>query len=181
MQLRFVAWEASYDIGHSGISYENKIKLVKTLSRHLRVFISSEKELPEELENYQIKIPHEQMHNALAYAHLFIGESGTMASECAVLGTPNILINSRAPYIGIHKELSQRFKLQYIFSTISEAWDLIDYFACSSEPKEEMRHKVDILYKNKIDVTAFLVWFIDNYPNSIRKAKNLYFIYSSFH
>ena len=64
---------------------------------------------------------------------------------------------------------------------ISEAWDLIDYFACSSEPKEEMRHKVDILYKNKIDVTAFLVWFIDNYPNSIKEAKNLDFIYSSFH
>jgi len=89
--VRFVAWEASHDIGHSGISYENKIKLVKTLSRHLRVFISSEKELPEELENYQINIPPEQMHNALAYAHLFIGESGTMASECVVLGTPAIL------------------------------------------------------------------------------------------
>ena len=179
--VRFVAWEASHDIGQKGISYENKIKLVNTLSKHLMVFISSESELPEELKKYQINIPPEQMHNALAFAQLFVGESGTMASESAVLGTPNILINSRAPSIGIHKELSQRFKLQYIFSTISEAWDLIDYFACSSEPKEEMRHKVDILYKNKIDVTAFLVWFIDNYPNSIKEAKNLDFIYSSFH
>jgi len=137
--------------------------------------------LPEELENYQINIPPEQMHNALAYAHLFIGESGTMASECAVLGTPNILINEHAPYIGIHKELSQRFKLQYIFSSISEAWDLIDYFACSSDPKEEMINKVNIFYKNKIDVTSFLVWFIDNYPESIKEAKNQDFIYSSFH
>ncbi len=30
----------------------------------------------------------------LAYATLFIGEGATMASECAVLGTPAIYVNS---------------------------------------------------------------------------------------
>ena len=179
--VRFVAWQASHDIGHKGISYENKIKLVNTLSKHLRVFISSETELPDELKKYKINIPPEQMHNALAFAHLFIGESGTMASESAVLGTPNILIGPRAPFIGIHKELSNRFKLQHIFIDIQEAWELINYFARSNNPKEEMKNKVDILYKNKIDVTAFLVWFVDNYPESINEAKNSEFVFSSFH
>jgi len=179
--VRFVALQATHDIGHKGISYENKIKLVNTLSRHLRVFISSETELPDELKKYKINIPPEQMHNALAFAHLFIGESGTMASESAVLGTPNILINPCAPYIGIHKELSNRFKLQHIFINIQEAWELINYFASSSKPKEEMKNKVDTLYKNKIDVTAFLVWFVNNYPESINEAKNPKFIFSSFH
>jgi len=179
--VRFVALQATHDIGHKGISYENKIKLVNTLSRHLRVFISSETELPDELKKYKINIPPEQMHNALAFAHLFIGESGTMASESAVLGTPNILIGPRAPFIGIHKELSNRFKLQHIFINIQEAWGLINYFARSNKPKEEMKNKVDILYKNKIDVTAFLVWFINNYPESKNEAKNSEFVFSSFH
>ena len=34
------------------------------------------------------------MHNALKYASLFVGEGATMASECAILGTPAIYVNS---------------------------------------------------------------------------------------
>ena len=68
--------------------------LIKTLSKYAKVFISSEDSLPDEFRPWQISIPPEKMHDALAYATLFIGEGATMASECAVLGTPAIYVNS---------------------------------------------------------------------------------------
>ncbi|MCK9157669.1 MAG: DUF354 domain-containing protein [Candidatus Cloacimonas sp.] len=170
--VRFVAWGASHDIGHSGISYENKIKLVKTLSRHLRVFISSEKELPEELKNYQIKIPPEQMHNALAFAHLFIGESGTMASESAVLGTPTIYINDSQ--LGYTNDCD-KYGLLYSYTGSGEdqlaAIKKAEELALTLNIKEEYLPKREKMLNDKIDVSAFLIWFVENYPESGKELK----------
>ena len=170
--VRFVAWEASHDIGHSGISYENKIKLVKTLSRHLRVFISSEKELPEELKNYQIKIPPEQMHNALAFAHLFIGESGTMASECAVLGTPAIFMNNK--HFGCIDDQAN-YGLLFTYSESENdqiaAIKKAEEIALKQNVREDYLVKREKMLADKIDVSAFLIWFVENYPESGKELK----------
>ncbi len=91
--LRFVKWNANHDLGHTGITPENKIKAVQEFAKHARVFISSESELPEELESFKRKIPPEKMYDALAFSALLYGESATMASECAVLGTPAIYLD----------------------------------------------------------------------------------------
>lgn len=92
--VRFVKWDAWHDtqlVG--GFSLEQKRELIKRLSKHLRVFISSESELPADLEPYRIQIPIERMHDVQAAAALFVGESATMASESVVLGTPAIYID----------------------------------------------------------------------------------------
>jgi predicted glycosyltransferase len=92
--LRFVSWEASHDIGQSGISIEIKQKLISMLEKRGRVLISSEGKLSHEFEKYRINICPTKMHDLLYYSSLFIGEGATMASECAVLGTPCIYVNS---------------------------------------------------------------------------------------
>ncbi len=94
--LRFVSWSASHDSKDLGITNQQKIDLVGFLSEHIKVFISSELPLIEELEAYRIKIKPYDMHHVLFYSLLYIGEGGTTANECAVLGTPNILINYQA-------------------------------------------------------------------------------------
>ena len=58
-----------------------------------KVIISSEGELPVELEKYRVKISPERMHDLLSFASLYIGEGATTASECAMLGTPAIYVN----------------------------------------------------------------------------------------
>lgn len=179
--VRFVAWEASHDIGHSGISYENKIKLVKTLSQHLPVFISSEKELPEELKNYQIKIPPDQIHNALAYAHLFVGESSTMATESAVLGTPSIYINDSK--LGYTNDLAN---YGLLYSYMESEYDQIaaikkaEELALKQNVKEEYLTKREQMLADKIDVSAFLIWFVENYPESVKKVKAKEFDFGRF-
>ncbi|MEZ5084596.1 MAG: DUF354 domain-containing protein, partial [Bacteroidales bacterium] len=92
--LRFISWTANHDIGATGLTYEDKMKLVSMLSKKYKVFISSEGKLPAEFSAYQINIPPEKMHDALYFAQLYIGEGATMASEAALLGTPSIYINS---------------------------------------------------------------------------------------
>ena len=93
--VRFVKWDAFHDaklVG--GYTAEDKIYLVRELEKvGLKVFITSEDKLPVELEPNKIHIPIERMHDVMAHATLFIGESSSMASECVVLGTPAIYVD----------------------------------------------------------------------------------------
>ena len=92
--LRFVGWEAMHDIGHNGISIENKRKLIRLLNPLGRVIISSEKKLDDEFEKYRMSTCPTKMHDLLYYCSLFVGDGGTMASESAVLGTPSVHVSS---------------------------------------------------------------------------------------
>ena len=92
--LRFVGWFANHDVGKSGFNSQEKLTLVKELSRKLNVYISSEKELPEELQQYRLPTPAALIHDVLTYADLYVGDSQTMAAEAALLGTPAIRCNS---------------------------------------------------------------------------------------
>lgn len=179
--VRFIAWQATHDIGHKGISYENKIKLVNTLSKHLRVFISSETELPDELKKYKINIPPEQMHNALAFAHLFIGESSTMASESAVLGTPSFYINDSQ--LGYTNDLA-KYELLYTYTESEQdqiqAIEKAEEIATNIYAKQELITKRNNLLADKIDVTEFLVWFVENYPESVKEVKAKDFDFGRF-
>lgn len=168
--IRFVSWNASHDYGHKGISGENKIMAAKEFSKHAKVFISSEKELPEELRRYQFKIAPQKMHDALAFASVVIGESFTMLAEAAVLGTPAILIhNTRCYYL---QELDNQYGLVFNYSesnrdqllAIEKGVELL----LQSGIKEQWQRKRETMLADKIDVTAFLVWFVENYPQSNR-------------
>ena len=92
--LRFVGWSANHDINNSGFSLEEKKMLVESIGEYMTVYISSEKELPPELSSFKLKTPAAQIHQVLGNADLYIGDSQTMATEAALLGTPSIRSNS---------------------------------------------------------------------------------------
>jgi len=167
--MRFVSWNASHDIGHSGLSLEMKRNAVKELSKYAKVFISSEGELPEDLQKYQIKIPPEKMHDALAFATLFVGEGATMASECACLGTPAIYVNSLA--VGYCTEEDIKYNLIFNFrnseGVIEKAIEILN----TPNLKQEFQQRRQKMLSDKIDVTAFMVWFVENYPESAKIMK----------
>ncbi len=106
--IRFVHWNATHDIGHKGIESTYKEKFVEVISKYAKVFISSEVPLPKSLESHKLNIPIDKMHDALAYASLFVGESGTMSSEAALLGTPALNISTSAVGLGSFEELEKR-------------------------------------------------------------------------
>lgn len=88
--VRFVRWAALHDRGHTGLSLDHKRRALAELEKHGAVFVSSEEELPGDLNRYRFPLPVDRMHHAMSFANLVYGESSTMTSEAAVLGTPAV-------------------------------------------------------------------------------------------
>lgn len=167
--LRFVSWQATHDAGHSGVSLENKRKVIQEFSNHARVFISSEAELPEDLKPYQISIPPDRMHDVLNYATLFFGESATMASESAVLGTPAIYLDNDGR--GYTDDLEKSYGLVNNFTESNEDQEraIRKGVELLQNPnlKQETMIKRNMMLEEKIDVTQYLIEFIE------RKFENM--------
>lgn len=166
--LRFVSWNASHDIGYSGLTPEMKMKMAKELSKYARVFVSSEGELSDDLKQYQIKIPPESMHGALSFATLFIGEGATMASECAMLGTPAIYVNSLSA--GTLEE-QEKYGLIFGFRNSNGVLEKATELLNTHNLKKTWQESSYKMISEKIDTTAFAIWFIENYPNSVTILK----------
>lgn len=165
--VRFVSWSAHHDIGHSGFSERNRIKLVKELSKYLRVYISSECDLPRELVGLILHVKAEIMHQILAHAHLFVGESATMASECAMLGTPAIYINNE--HFGSTDSQSGYGLISLFPSTDNGQQDAIQFSVKLAQDHNARKCLValrDKMLQEKVDVTRFMVWFVDAFPVS---------------
>ena len=166
--LRFVKWKAHHDIGHNGMSPENKILAVNELLKFGKVFITSEGELPKEIDKYKINIPPEKIHSVLYYAKLFLGESATMASESAVLGTPAIYIDNDGR--GYTNEQEEKYGLVHNFSETNE--DQIKAISKAKEIMElynpvEWQNKTKKLLNDKIDVTSYLIKKINKFRKRI--------------
>jgi len=168
--VRFVSWGASHDIGHHGI--RDKVAFVKALEPYGHILISSEGPLPIELEKYRIRIPREKMHDLLYYATLYIGEGATMASEAALLGTPSLFISSLVGTMGNFVELEQKYELMYSYSDAGMALQKSLDILRDPHGKKIWAQKRERLLKDKIDVTAFMVRFIENYPQSFIEMKH---------
>jgi hypothetical protein len=182
--MRFVSWDAYHDKGLSGFTDENKLKAVEEFSKYARVFISAENILPTELEPYKISIPPERMHDVLAYAKMFFGESATMASESAVLGIPAIYLDKYGR--GYTDEEGNYGLVSNFRNDINSQLEAI---AKGIEQLKNLDLETQIKVKhskfmnNKIDVTSFMVWFVDNYPESkqiITKNPNYQYKFKRF-
>lgn len=166
--LRFVSWGASHDIRQSGLTLEMKRKLATELSKHAKVFISSEDKLPADLKRYQIKKLPEKIHDVLSSATLFIGEGATMASECAMLGTPAIYVNTLSA--GTLEEQG-KYGLIFCFRNSNGVFEKALQLLQTLDLRQEYQKRKEKMLSEKIDVTAFMVWFIENYPKSISVMK----------
>lgn len=163
--LRFVSWDAHHDFGEFGISKKNKIEIIKILiTNGYRVFISSESKLDKEFEEYRLCLSADDMHHVLYYASLFIGESGTMASESAFLGVPVIYINS-LPLMGYLK-LERDYSLLKHFSSSKGITNYLIELLKDENFKDNASLNSKLMKKDFINSTDFLVWFVENYPDS---------------
>ncbi|CAG0951503.1 MAG: DUF354 domain-containing protein [Candidatus Methanoperedens sp.] len=167
--LRFVTWGASHDVGQHGI--QNKIELIRTLEEYGRVFISSEGQLEASLEKYKINISPANIHDLLHFASLYIGEGATMATEGAILGNPSIYVSSQVGTMGNFIELEQKYGLIFSYNNQNEALKKAIELLKKPNLKQDWRNKREQLLKDKIDVTAFMIQFIEDFPESFRATE----------
>jgi len=173
--IRLISLTSAHDIEgkHKGIDLKLTKEIINYLEKYGKVFISSEDVLPRELLKYQLKISPNNMHSVMAFASLFIGDSQSMCAEAGILGTPFIRFNDFVGKIKYLSDIEDNYKLGWgvktnepmrIFEIIKELFLIKNY-------KKEWDKRGKKLFDDKIDLTAFSVWFIENYPNSIKIMK----------
>ena len=160
--VRFVGWFANHDVGKSGFNQREKEELVQAISKNMNVYISSENDLPDELEPYRLPTPASVIHDVLSFADLYIGDSQTMASEAALLGTPAIRSNS---FVGPNDMsnfimLQEKYGLLYNVAEPAEAISLATDMSKNSR-KVEWMEKRDKYYAQDGDCNAQIVELIE--------------------
>ena len=160
--VRFVSWEASHDRGERALSSDEKRRLVNRLSERGRVLISSEAALPADLEAFAFDGTPGAMHHVMAFAAVVIGESATMASEAAVLGTPAVYIAKTGR--GYIDDLQQRYGLVQHFQPgeFERALEAAIRFMGEDAQGAALAAREQLLL-DKVDLTPWMLDFLDQY------------------
>jgi uncharacterized protein len=160
--VRFVSYQASHDLGVNSIPLEKKLGLVRALSEHGRVLVSSEASVPAELLPYVLKLPARDMHHVLAFATLLVGESATMASEAACLGVKAVYISPHGR--GYTDDQQQRYGLVENFTGQRFTSDWVGAVAAlAADPELRARSLAarERLLSEKSDVTAWMLELLE--------------------
>jgi len=172
--VRLARLTAFHDQSVKGISMkllDDILNIAKENNCSVRII--SEYKLKEELSPYLLNINPSDLHHVLAYASLLISDSQSMSVEAAMLGTPSLRFSSFAGKISVLEELEHKYKLTYGIDPSSPDQLLQKFKELISQKnlKGVFSLRREKMLKDKIDVTAFLTWFISNYPESISIMK----------
>lgn len=163
--LRFAQLNAYHDVSaHAhGINGEIARKLMDMLIPYGKIYITSERPLEPELEQYRLNINPLDIHHIMAYATLYIGDSQSMAVEAAMLGTPSIRFNDFAGRIGVLEELENKYQLTYGIPTSKpeKLYKTIDQLLNTPHLREEFKQRRERMLADKIDVATFFTQFIE--------------------
>ena len=160
--LRLSGWDAYHDVGHAGLSADGVRELVAFLSHHGTVYISAEGDLPEDLAGFELPTPPEYVHDVLYYADLYVGDSGTMSTEAAVLGTPAVRTNSMVgpadePVFGL---LEEEYGLLQSFADEDRAIMEVKRLVTEGPDRAEWHRRREALVAEHPNVTEQLVEII---------------------
>ena len=172
--IRCTGFNATHDINKSGISDKILFSIVDILNPVGKIFISSERVLPQRLKKYELSIKKNEISHYISFANLFISDSTTMSTEAAVLGTPSIEFDEYFYEIEQMIELEKKYKLVHCFRTSEEEGFLkkILELTLDENIKQKYEKRKKILLKDKIDISSFLIWFYENYPESKKEYFN---------
>jgi len=155
--VRLVSNTAHHDVGTEGLSTDVGEAVVERLAERGAVHVTSERPLDPALERYRTTVPAEAIHDLLAYADLFVGDSATMATEAGVLGTPSLRYSPHEGTMSNFDELEHEYGL---VTTVRDAdrlpgavSDLLDRPALAAT----WERRRDRLLADKVDVTDVIV------------------------
>lgn len=158
--LRFISWNANHDLGEHGFSDSEKTELVKTLEEYGKVYISAEQNsMPEILNKYKLILPANLIHHALHYAKMYVGDSQSMATEAALLGTPAIRFNS---FVGSNDMsnfimLQNKYHLLLNLNSFDQVKAETHKILRTPESKNEWLKKKEEYFANKPDLNQQIV------------------------
>lgn len=169
--IRCTGFGATHDIGKSGISDDILLKIIPILEPFGKILITSERKLPQQLEKYQLKIRKNDITHYIYFAQIFIGDSTTMCTEAAVLGTPAVEFDEYFYEIEQMLEIERKYQLIHCFRTNQDQEFLNKIFSLvqTNDLKKIYKERRDQLLSETIDVSSFLIWLFENNPESINE------------
>ncbi len=172
--IRLVSLVAHHDEGVNGINNQILEKIIGLFeANNYQVYISSEKKINNAYEKYRLNAPVNCIHHIMNEASCIVCDSQSMAVESAMLGVPSVRFNDFAGKISVLEELEHKYKLTFGIKTDNpnKLYQTIENLLSMENVKEEFQARRQKMLADKIDVTAFLVWFVENYPNSAKVIK----------
>lgn len=180
--VRCSEWDAYHDVGHRGLTPAFLRELVGYLSEHGTVYLSTEAGkaavsteagkapgLESEVPGAEaMPVPPHLVHDLLYHADLYVGDSGTMSTEAALLGTPAIRTNS---IVGVDDEpvfrtLEREYGLLFSFAEPRAAMEKVQALVDDEGTARRWRRKRAGLLEDAPDVTAELLSVIGEMPNA---------------
>ncbi|WP_435362198.1 DUF354 domain-containing protein [Haloarchaeobius sp. DFWS5] len=153
---RFNGWGASHDIGEGGFSDVREV-FERIEDAGAEMVFTSEKPLPDDLEEHRMTVDPDKMHDLLYYADMFVGEGATSAVEAAVMGTPAVYVNTLT--MGYTRELEDEYGLLYNFdgpNRHEEALRKAEFVLENHDPARYNRRRQHLL-SEKVDVTNVIL------------------------
>ena len=167
--MRFSALNAMHDIGLKSEADTNDDKILDFIHKveneyKAKVFISvTERDLDDRFNKYKLEINPSKYIHLLSFCSLYIGEGTTTASEAGVLGVPWIVLRDKP--LGYLIDQEEKYGLGFRTENIDIALQRSEEFL-QDDIKLKWAKKKNRLLADKIDVSAFITWFLKNYPQS---------------
>jgi len=169
--IRLSALNAHHDFGIRGLTpsaLRSVIDLVQ--ARGYEVRLSAEADRTPEFAPYRLRIEPSDMHHVLAQASMLICDSQSMCVEAAMLGVPSLRYSDFVGRISVLEELEHTYQLTVGIPAGREEQLLDRLRTLLADPNlpatfQARRHR---MLNEKIDVSAFLTWFLAHYPRSLR-------------
>lgn len=161
--FRFVGWTANHDVGNKGFTLEQIRRMVSLVDSRMNVYVSSERQLPDDLLERRLPIEAAKMHHALAFADLYLGDSQTMATEAALLGTPAIRSNS---FVGEHdmtnfKVLEKEYGLLRNIADFEDVLAALDDMSKQSQ-KQQWQQRRQSYFRQVGDANTIIADLLEN-------------------
>lgn len=163
--IRVVSLSATHDTGIKGLDNKLLHEIINRVKKKYNVFISSERILPEELNQYVIKINPIDIAHYLSFSEFFITDSQTMASEAAVLGVPTIRYNSFVGKISVMEIKEEKYGLYFGVKPDNSVrlLELVEYLLENENLKEEWAKRKSKMLSECEDVNNFMINTIKKY------------------
>jgi uncharacterized protein len=169
--IRLARLTAYHDFGIRGMD-SGLVQMVIDLleANGLTVKISSEATIDAQFVSYLLEIDPLHMHHVLAQATLLVSDSQSMSVEAAMLGIPSVRYSDLAGRISVLEELEHTYALTYGVHAGDREGLIARLRALISVPalRETFQQRRQLMLADKINVSDFLEWFLENYPVSLK-------------
>ncbi|SOD81268.1 hypothetical protein [Spirosoma fluviale] len=172
--IRLARLTAHHDFGIHGIDVDLLQEVIELIeAAGVGVKITAEATIDPRFTHFLLKIDPSDLHHVLAQATLLLSDSQSMSVEAAMLGVPSIRYSDLVGRISVLEELEHVYSLTFGIHTghKRQLLDCLTDLLQTPDRKATFKTRRERMLADKLDVTAFLVWFLEQYPISLDKMK----------